>query len=118
MNRRSLSSNWTEEDRRTRAKWMRAMAVFYGCMALFVFAAHADETSVSLYPGRYVTNCKPAPMVGCVCETDSAGQPRWFLQSTSESVDHDGGMRNIEHVRLMQWLRLTCTAMSRSGEVR
>ena len=37
MNRRSLSCNWTEEDRRTRAKWMRAMAVFYGCMALFVF---------------------------------------------------------------------------------
>ena len=37
MNQRSLSSNWTEEDRRTRAKWMRAMAVFYGCMALFVF---------------------------------------------------------------------------------
>ena len=37
MNQRSLSSNWTEEDRRTRAKWMRAMAVFYGCAALFVF---------------------------------------------------------------------------------
>jgi hypothetical protein len=37
MNQRSLSSNWTEEDRRTRAKWMRAMAVFYGCVALFVF---------------------------------------------------------------------------------
>ena len=37
MNRRSLSCNWTEEDRRTRAKWMRAMAVFYGCVALFVF---------------------------------------------------------------------------------
>ena len=37
MNRRSPSCNWTEEDRRTRAKWMRAMAVFYGCAALFVF---------------------------------------------------------------------------------
>ena len=37
MNRRSLSCNWTEEDRRTRAKWMRATAVFYGCVALFVF---------------------------------------------------------------------------------
>ena len=37
MNRTFLSCNWTEEDRRTRAKWMRAMAVFYGCMALFVF---------------------------------------------------------------------------------
>jgi hypothetical protein len=37
MIRRSLSCNWTEEDRRTRAKWMRAMAVFYGCVALFIF---------------------------------------------------------------------------------
>jgi hypothetical protein len=37
MNRRSLSCNWTEEDRRTRAKWMRAIAIFYGCMVLFVF---------------------------------------------------------------------------------
>ncbi len=37
MNRRSLICNWTEEDRRTRAKWMRAMAVFYGCVTLFVF---------------------------------------------------------------------------------
>ena len=37
MNRRSLSYNWTEEDRLTCAKWRRGMAVFYGCMALIVF---------------------------------------------------------------------------------
>ena len=37
MIRRSLRCDLTEEDRRTRAKWMRAMAVFYGCVALFVF---------------------------------------------------------------------------------
>ena len=37
MNRRSLSCNWTEEDRRTRVKWMRTIAIFYGCIVLFVF---------------------------------------------------------------------------------
>jgi hypothetical protein len=36
MDRRSLSCNWTGEDRRTFAKWRRVMAVFYGCMALLV----------------------------------------------------------------------------------
>jgi hypothetical protein len=36
MDRRSLSCNWTEEDQRTRAKWMRAMVVFYGCLGLLV----------------------------------------------------------------------------------
>jgi hypothetical protein len=34
---RSLSYEWTEEDRLTCARWRRGMAVFYGCMALFVF---------------------------------------------------------------------------------
>jgi hypothetical protein len=37
MNRRSLSYNWTEEERITCARWRRGMAVFYGCAALIVF---------------------------------------------------------------------------------
>ena len=37
MNGSPLGCNWTDEDRLTRAKWMRGMAVFYGCMALLVF---------------------------------------------------------------------------------
>jgi len=41
MNRRSLNSNWTEEDRRTCAKWRLGIAVFYGCMALLVFGVIA-----------------------------------------------------------------------------
>src|SRR4029077_21024775 len=32
----SLRRNWIEEDRRTHAKWMRVIAVFYGCVALCV----------------------------------------------------------------------------------
>ena len=37
MARRSLTYKWTQEDQLTRVKWMRAMAVFYGFVALFVF---------------------------------------------------------------------------------
>jgi hypothetical protein len=41
MNRRHLSFNWTEEDRRAYAKWRRGMAAFYGCVALIVFGLFA-----------------------------------------------------------------------------
>jgi hypothetical protein len=51
MNRRSLSCNWTGEDRRTCAKWGRAMAVFYGCMALLVLGISALTK-----PSRVVPN--------------------------------------------------------------
>jgi hypothetical protein len=37
MNRRSLSCDWTEEDRLMCSRWTRHMAVFYGCAALLIF---------------------------------------------------------------------------------
>ena len=36
--RTSLKSNWTEENRLTYVKWMRGIAVFYGCIVFLVFA--------------------------------------------------------------------------------
>jgi hypothetical protein len=53
MIRRSLRCGWTEDDRLTRAKWMRGAAIFYGCLALLVLqaggftvtGARADENS-------------------------------------------------------------------------
>jgi hypothetical protein len=51
MNRRSLSCNWTREDRRTCAKWGRAMVVFYGCIALLVLGIIAQTK-----PSRVVPN--------------------------------------------------------------
>ncbi len=50
MIRRSLSCGWTKEDRLTRAKWMRTMAIFYGCIALVVFAAIAVIKPSSIAP--------------------------------------------------------------------
>jgi hypothetical protein len=50
MGRRSLRCDWTEEDRLTRAKWMRAVAIFYGCIGLVVLGAIAlvKPSSVAL----------------------------------------------------------------------
>ncbi len=33
-------------------------------------APHAKN----LYPGRYVAVCKPAPIIGCLCSSDSQGE--------------------------------------------
>jgi hypothetical protein len=52
MNRRSLSSNWTEEDRHTSAQWMRAMAALYGCIALLVFGFIVLTRQSSLAPNE------------------------------------------------------------------
>src|SRR6266436_8632353 len=30
--------------------------------------------ATNLYPGRYVAVCKPAPIIGCLCSSDSQGE--------------------------------------------
>jgi hypothetical protein len=52
MNRRSLSCNWTEEDRRTSAQWVRGMAVFYTCIALLVLGVIALTKPSSVAPNE------------------------------------------------------------------
>jgi hypothetical protein len=74
--------------------------------------ARADESSAAIYPGRYAANCKPAPIVGCVCETDLAGSTRPLFQVAGDS---DGRIGDIEYLRMMEWLRATCIAVTRPG---
>jgi hypothetical protein len=50
MIRRSLSCDWTEEDRLTRAKWMRRVGIFYGCIALVVLAVIAFSNPSRVTP--------------------------------------------------------------------
>jgi hypothetical protein len=52
MIRRSLSYEWTEEDLRMCSKWRRGIAVFYGCMALLVFALIALTKPPSFAPNE------------------------------------------------------------------
>jgi hypothetical protein len=86
-----------------------ALAFYMQAGGYLVPAAHADETAESLYPGRYVTNCKPAPMVGCVCETEPQ-----LAQNTNDAADHNGRIRDIEYLRMIEWMRLTCNAVTQS----
>ena len=79
--------------------------------------ARADESSDALYPGRYVGNCKPAPIVGYVCETDTAGQTRQLFQTDSELAYH-ARIDDIEYLRMTEWLRATCIAVTRPGGLR
>jgi hypothetical protein len=64
MNRRSLSYNWTEEDRRTSAQWGRGMTVFYACIALLVLAV------IALSKPSSVASNEPGDR-----QTSSAGLP-------------------------------------------
>jgi|ERR1700730_2665597 hypothetical protein len=82
-----------------------ALAFYMQAGGYLVPAAHADETSA----GRYVTNCKPAPMVGCVCETEPQ-----LAQNTNDAADHNGRIRDIEYLRMIEWMRLTCNAVTQS----
>jgi hypothetical protein len=52
MNRRSLSYNWTEEDRLMWIRWRRYMAVFYGCAALLIFGFVILTMPSSLTPDQ------------------------------------------------------------------
>jgi hypothetical protein len=52
MNRRSLSCNWTEEDRRTYAQWARGMTLYYTCIALLVLGVIALTKPSSIAPNE------------------------------------------------------------------
>ena len=83
-----------------------------------ITGARAAESSEGLYPGRYVANCKPAPIVGCVCQTDPTGPARQLFGTAGESNDDEGRPGDIEYLRMKEWLRATCIAVTRPGGLR
>jgi hypothetical protein len=74
-------------------------------------SAQADENS-ELYPGRYAMVCKPAPIVGCVCDTDTLGQVSIFPRSASEGRASADRVQEVERLRMIDWVRRTCMAMT------
>ena len=74
--------------------------------------AHADEAAEPLYPGRHIAICKPAPIVGCLCETDT-GHASIFPQFVSDASDPAKLKRDGEYSQMVQWLRLTCQTIGR-----
>jgi hypothetical protein len=78
--------------------------------------ANADELAEPLYPGRYVANCKPAAGFGCICDTDSTSQVS-TLPPVSSKTRKDIG-QDVELRRLVEWMRLTCAAITQPREIR
>ena len=78
--------------------------------------ANADELAEPLYPGRYVANCKPAAGFGCICDTDSTSQVSTLSSVSSET--RNGHIQDVEFRRLVEWMRLTCAAITQPRELR
>jgi hypothetical protein len=78
--------------------------------------ANADELVEPLYPGRYVANCKPAAGFGCICDTDSTSQDSTLSPVSSET--RNGHIQDVELRRLVEWMRLTCAAITQPRELR
>jgi len=87
--------------------------------------ANADELAEPLYPGRYVANCKPAPGFGCICDTDftnqvstSTSQVSTLSPISSEARNNIGHIQDVQLRRLVEWMRLTCAAITGPRELR
>jgi hypothetical protein len=80
--------------------------------------ANADELAEPLYPGRNVANCKPAPGFGCICDTDSTSQVSTLSPVRSKTRNDTGHIQDVELRRLVEWMRLTCAAITQPRELR
>jgi hypothetical protein len=79
-----------------------------------VAGVHADGTPEPPYPGRYAANCNPGPLFGCVCETGSGRELSIFPQLTSAADASSRQTGDIEYLRMLEWLRRTCQALTES----
>jgi hypothetical protein len=109
------------KDRRFLRKWACAVAIFYGVLAPGVVLSQGRPDvpdAANLYPGRYNAVCTPAPIVGCVCTTDSPGEVLTFpeLDRTSGNGLKDAG--DTEYLRMIAWLRRTCITLTQSTSPR
>jgi hypothetical protein len=80
--------------------------------------ANADKLAEPLYPAGHVANCKPAPGFGCICDTDSTGQVSTLSPARSETHNDIDQIQDVELRRLVEWMRLTCAAITQPIELR
>src|SRR5262249_32567701 len=72
--------------------------------------AVADDTNV--YPGRYVAVCAPAPIVGCTCGTNSLEQVPIFAEAAGMVRSDGKDLHDPEYLRMVDWVRRTCTLLA------
>ena len=83
-----------------------------------ITGARAEEAVEQIYPGRFIAVCKPAPVFGCVCESDLVGQAPAFPRLTSGTSGDGSLIHDDEYLRAVEWLRLTCQAVTQSSRRR
>ena len=69
--------------------------------------------ATNLYPGRYVAVCKPAPIIGCLCSSDSQGEISVFPELTSAADHRPKDVKDAEYLQMVAWLRRTCASLTR-----
>jgi hypothetical protein len=67
----------------------------------------------NLYPGRYVAVCKPAPIIGCLCSSDSHGEISVFPELTGAADHRLEDVKDTEYLQMVTWLRRTCASLTR-----
>lgn len=73
--------------------------------------------ATNLYPGRYVAVCKPAPIIGCLCSSDSQGEMSVFPERTGAADHRPRDVRDTEYLQMVTWLRRTCALLTRPTNV-
>jgi hypothetical protein len=74
--------------------------------------------AANLYPGRYAAVCKPAPIFGCVCATDSTEEALMFTELDSKADHHLKDVADSEYLRMISWLRRTCESLTQPATYR
>jgi hypothetical protein len=80
--------------------------------------ANADELAELLYPAGHVANCKPAPGFGCACDTDSTSQASTLSPARNGTHNNVDQIQDVELRRLVEWMRLTCAAITQPTDLR
>jgi hypothetical protein len=73
--------------------------------------------ATNLYPGRYVAVCKPAPIIGCLCSSDSQGEMSVFPELTGAADHRPKDVRDTEYLQMVTWLRRTCALLTRPTNI-
>jgi hypothetical protein len=76
-----------------------------------------SEARDEIYPGRYVTNCKPAPNIGCLCSRDPQGEMSVFPELIGAADHRSKDVRDAEYLQMLTWLRRTCTSVTRPTNI-
>ena len=101
------------------ARPLRCHSIMVVSLALLVTGWIDTEAqgSPEHYPGQHVAACKPAPIAGCVCNTDAFGELPIFPLSVNDASATDR-IGDAELLRLLDWLRRTCMALTQGTDPR